>query len=117
MVKRVSIARRREGMSHAAFRAYPFRMHAPLSAQIQGTLGYRLQLLSHSDETGWDAIAEMWFESEEAARAGLESEPIASKLKTDRPNLVSEVVAYYVLVAYYVHEEDVHVVLPPPPGW
>jgi uncharacterized protein (TIGR02118 family) len=103
MVKRVSLARRRQGMSKEAFAEHWLGPHAEIARRIPGLRGYVINLIHDPEVAGWDGIAETWFDSREDALAGFASEPIRSELAADRPLFLDEVRVFFV---------DEHAVVP-----
>ena len=96
MVKRVSLARRRKGMSMEEFASHWLGPHADIARAIPGLRGYVVNLVRDPELAGWDGIAETWFDSEEDAVAGFESEPVRTELAADRPQFLDEVRVFFV---------------------
>ena len=67
MFKVVGAIKRREGMSFEEFRRWWFEVHVPRVKQWPGLTRYHLNLAVSEDEE-FDGVAEVWFESEQAAR-------------------------------------------------
>lgn len=103
MIKRVSLVRRRDGMSHEEFAAYWLGPHAEIARGIPDALGYVINVARDPDAAGYDGFAEVWFESEEAAVAAFGQEPFASTIAADRPKFVGDQTVFLV---------DEHRVLP-----
>lgn len=96
MVKRVSLARRRHGMSRQAFADHWLGPHVEIVKTIPGLRGYVINLVHDPEAAGWDGIAETWFDSQEDAEAAFASEPIRSQLAADRPQFLAEVRVFFV---------------------
>ena len=73
MIKRVSFLRRKEGMSREEFFAHWTGPHAEIVKQLPGVRGLRFGKVQSwtPPEAAWDGVGELWFDSVEAARAGL----------------------------------------------
>ncbi len=96
MVKRVSLVRRKPGMSRDAFIAHWLGPHADIIRTMERARGYVINVIDDPELAGWDGIAEMWFDSREAAEASFSKERIASLLADDRPNFIGEVRVVFV---------------------
>jgi uncharacterized protein (TIGR02118 family) len=96
MVKRISLARRRPGMSMQEFAAHWLGPHADIAQRIPGLRGYVINLIDDPELAGWDGIAETWFDSRDAAISGFASEPIRTELAADRPQFLAEVRVFFV---------------------
>ncbi len=105
IVKRVSIVRRREGLTHEQFADYWLGPHAELARGIPGARGYVINVAQEPEAAGCDGFAEVWFDSEEAARTAFSEEPFASVIAADRPKFVGDQTIFLV---------DEHAVIPPP---
>jgi uncharacterized protein (TIGR02118 family) len=92
-------------MTSQDFAAHWLGPHAEIACGIPGILGYVVNLVDDPESTGWDGIAETWFESRDQAIAGFESEPTRSLLALDRPKFLDEVKTLFV---------EEHVVVEPP---
>ncbi len=102
MVKRISLIRRREGMTPAEFADYLLGTHAEIASWAPNLRGYRVNLPRQTESTEWDGIVESWFDSEETAAW---PDPIKSELLADRPKFVGHIEFFFV---------DEHVVIDPP---
>lgn len=98
MIKRVSLIRRRQGMSREAFRAHWTGPHADIVRQLPGVRGLRFGLVESwtPEEAGWDGIGEVWFDSIEAALAAFKTEPFLSMLVEDRKIFMGEAQSCFV---------------------
>lgn len=71
MLKVMSLLKRKEGMGFAEFSAWAKNDHPKLAVKIPGMRGYRMNVLQKENaESPYDAISEMWWDSEEARLAG-----------------------------------------------
>src|SRR3954451_23205340 len=95
-VKRVSMVRRRQDLSHDEFVAYWLGPHAEIVKEMPGALAYVVNVAREPELVGWDGFAEVWFESIEAAEAAFASEPFASRIRADRPKFVGEQAIFFV---------------------
>lgn len=93
MIKRISLVRRREGMTHEEFAAHWMGPHAEIAKQLPGLRGLRFGVVSAwtPPEEAWDGVGEIWFDSIEDAQAAFASEPSRSLLVEDRARCFSEV--------------------------
>ena len=75
MLKVMSLLKRKEGMSFEEFRNWAKNDHPKLAVKIPGMRGYRMNVpLKESPDLPYDAISEMWWDSDEARLAGFASE-------------------------------------------
>jgi uncharacterized protein (TIGR02118 family) len=107
LIKRVSLVRRKEGMTHEAFLAHWMGPHAEIVRQLPGLRGLRFGVVQRwtPGEATWDGVGELWFDSIEAADAAFATEPHASALKADRAKFLGEAQAAFV---------EEHTQVPPP---
>jgi uncharacterized protein (TIGR02118 family) len=72
MLKVLSLMKRKEGMSYAAFRNWALNEHPPLAVKLPGLKGYRMNVpKDENPDSPYDAISEMWFDSAEARAAAM----------------------------------------------
>jgi uncharacterized protein (TIGR02118 family) len=75
MLKILSLMKRKEDMSYEAFRAWALTEHPHLAQKLPGLKGYRMNVpLKENAESPYDAVSEMWFESDEARIAAFGTE-------------------------------------------
>lgn len=75
MLKVMSLMKRKDGMSYAEFRNWALNEHAKLAAKIPGMRGYRMNVtVEEVPDAPYDAISEMWWDSDEARLAGFATE-------------------------------------------
>ncbi len=98
MIKRVSFIRRKEGMSHEEFVAHWTGPHAEIVRQMPGVRGLRFGVVQSwtPEESAWDGVGEVWFDSIEAAHAAFATEPYKSMLIEDRPKFMREAQSCFV---------------------
>jgi uncharacterized protein (TIGR02118 family) len=71
MLKVLSLMKRKEGMSFEEFRDWARNEHPKLAQKIPGMRGYRMNVpLKDNPDSPYDAISEMWWDSDEARLAG-----------------------------------------------
>lgn len=103
MIKRITLVRRREGMSKEDFVRYWTTTHAELAARLPGVRGCRINVVQEwiDGEQPWDGIGEIWFDSEEAMTAAFDE--LAAEFGVDRPLFIGKacraVVDEYIVVA------------------
>ena len=79
MLKVMSLMKRKEGMSYEEFRKWAKDEHPKLAEKIPGMKGYRMNVpVSENPDSPYDAISEMWWESD-AAR--LKQMPFSAAVK------------------------------------
>lgn len=107
MIKRISLVRRREGMTRVDFLAHWMGPHAEIAKQLPGLRGLRFGVVQlwTPPEAAWDGVGELWFDSIEDAQAAFATEPYKSLLAEDRARCFSE------LQNCFVEE---HTAVPPP---
>ncbi len=72
MLKVLSLMKRKEGMSYDEFRNWALNEHPKLATKIPGMRGYRMNVpVKENPDLPYDAISEMWWDSDEARLAGL----------------------------------------------
>jgi len=98
MIKRVSLIRRRAGMSPSAFHAHWTGPHADIVRRLPGLRGLRFGLVQswNPAEAGWDGVGEVWFDSVAAAEEAFASEPCLSLLVADRKLFMAEAQSCFV---------------------
>lgn len=74
MLKLISLLKRNEEMSKDEFREWVTVGHADYAKAIPGLRKYVVNVTIDDDEFPYDAVNEMWFDSEEARVAGFASE-------------------------------------------
>ena len=92
MIKRVSLIRRREGMSREEFVAHWTGPHADIVRQLPGLRGLRFGIVHRwtPEGEGWDGVGEVWFDSIEDAERAFATEPYLSRLVEDRKLFLGE---------------------------
>jgi uncharacterized protein (TIGR02118 family) len=110
VIKRITLVRRREGMSREEFARHWTTTHAALALRLPGLRGYRIDVVERwvDEAQPWDGIGEVWFDSEEAMDAAFAS--LADEFAADRELFIGASARVIV---------DEHVLLPeqaPPPA-
>ncbi|MBN9072947.1 MAG: EthD family reductase [Rhizobiales bacterium] len=98
MIKRISFLRRKEGMSQEDFFAHWTGPHADIVRQMPGLRGLRFGRVQSwtPEDSAWDGVGEIWFDSEEDALKAFATEPYKSLLAADRPKFTREIQACFV---------------------
>ena len=91
-VKRLGILRRKDGMTHEQFVDHWYTRHAPLCMKLPGLRRYSINLVERGKfpHLDYDGFSELWFDSEEALNAALQS-PEGRTLLADLPNFAKDV--------------------------
>lgn len=103
MVKRISMVRRREGMSREDFVDHWLGPHADIVRTLPGLRGYVVSIAHDPEAAGWDGMAEVWFDAMEDVERAFAEEPARSLFAADRPLFVGDLTVVFV---------DEHVVVP-----
>jgi uncharacterized protein (TIGR02118 family) len=75
MLKVLSLMKRKEGISFEAFRDWAQNEHPKLAMKIPGMRGYRMNVpLTENPDLPYDAISEMWWDSDAARLKGFGTE-------------------------------------------
>jgi len=97
MIKRVSLVKRKAGMSVEAFHAHWMGPHMEIVRQMKNLRGLRFNPVFEAGPDGeWDGFGELWFDSVEDARAAFEAEPVKTLLGQDRPKFLGRNQVYFV---------------------
>lgn len=98
MIKRVSLIRRKAGMSREDFFAHWTGPHAAIVRQMPGVRGLRFGKVQswNPQEAAWDGVGEVWFDSMEDAATAFATEPYASQLVEDRKKFMGEAQSCFV---------------------
>lgn len=98
MVKRISLVRRREGMSRDEFLAHWTGPHADIVRQLPGVRGLRFGIVERwtPEEAAWDGVGEVWFDSVADAERAFATEPYAGMLIEDRKKFLGEAQSCFV---------------------
>jgi len=90
--KRLGILRRKDGITHQEFVDHWLHRHATLCVQLPGLCRYSINLVDRQrfPNFDYDGFSELWFDSEEALNAGLQS-PEGKSLRADLPNFAKDV--------------------------
>ncbi|MBV9221821.1 MAG: EthD family reductase [Methylobacteriaceae bacterium] len=108
MIKRVSLVRRKDGMTQEEFFAHWTGPHAEIVRQLPGLRGLRFGLVRQwmPAEAAWDGVGELWFDSVADAERAFATEPHLSLLIADRKKFLKEAQSCFV--------EERTVIAPPP---
>lgn len=89
MIKRISLVRRKEGMSLEDFTAAWLGEHADLILRMPRLRGYRVDVIRswQADPEPWDGIGELWFDSREDLEEAFAS--LADELAANRSSFLS----------------------------
>lgn len=92
MTKRLGFVKCREDMTPEQFQRHWLTTHADLCKQLPGLRRYSVNLVDKSrfPHFDYDGFSELWFDSEEALVAGLNS-PEGKTLLADLPNFAKDV--------------------------
>lgn len=74
MYKHVALLVRQEGMSHGEFVEYWQTTHTPIAREIEGVVRYQTVVPVEPEDTDFDGIAELYFETLDDLHAALGSE-------------------------------------------
>ena len=70
MLKILSLMKRKDGLSYDEFRNWAMNEHPLLAEKLPGLRGYRMNVpVAENPDLPYDAISEMWFDSDEARLA------------------------------------------------
>ena len=100
MIKRMTLVKRREGMTPEEFARHWTTTHAELAQRLPGIRACRINVIQEwiDDEQPWDGIGEVWFDSVEAMDTAFEA--LADEFAADRPLFIGH--ASRVLVDEFV---------------
>ncbi len=90
--KRLGILRRKDGITHEEFADHWLKRHAALCVKLPGLRRYSINFVDRQrfPNFDYDGFSELWFDSEEALVAGLNS-PEGKTLLADLPNFAKDV--------------------------
>ena len=90
--KRLGILRMKDGITHAEFTSHWLQKHAALCTRLPGLRRYSVNFVDRGrfPKFDYDGFSELWFDSEEALVAALES-PEGRTLLADLPNFAKDV--------------------------
>ena len=92
LIKRLGILRRKDGITHQEFVEHWLERHAALCVKLPGLVRYSVNLVDRGrfPHFDYDGFSELWFDSEEALTAALQS-PEGKTLLADLPNFAKDV--------------------------
>jgi uncharacterized protein (TIGR02118 family) len=90
--KRLGILRRKDGMTHQEFVDHWLQKHAALCVKLPGLRRYSINFVDRArfPNFDYDGFSELWFDSEEALVASLNS-PEGKTLLADLPNFAKDI--------------------------
>ncbi len=90
--KRLGILRRKDGITHQEFVEHWLQRHAALCVKLPGLRRYSINFVDRQrfPNFDYDGFSELWFDSEEALVASLQS-PEGKTLLADLPNFAKDV--------------------------
>ena len=90
--KRLGILRKKDGITHEQFVEHWRKTHAPLCGKLPGLRRYSVNLVDRQrfPNFDYDGFSELWFDSEDALVASLQS-PEGKTLLADLPNFAKDV--------------------------
>ena len=90
--KRLGILRKKDDITHAQFVEHWLQNHAPLCTKLPGLRRYSVNLVDRQrfPNFDYDGFSELWFDSEDALVASLQSAE-GKTLLADLPNFAKDV--------------------------
>jgi uncharacterized protein (TIGR02118 family) len=90
--KRLGILRKKEGMAYEDFKNHWLTVHAALCVKLPGMRRYSVNFVDRDrfPNFPYDGFSELWFDSEDALKAALES-PEGKTLLADLPNFAGDI--------------------------
>ena len=90
--KRLGILRKKEGMPYEAFKKHWLEVHAALCVKLPGMRRYSVNFVDRErfPHFPYEGFSELWFDSEEALTASLQS-PEGKTLLADLPNFAGDI--------------------------
>ena len=74
MIKLCRLIKRRKDMTKQEFRDWWLKDHAPEGKNLEGLKGYQICFTLDDEEFPYDGMAEMWFDSVEAANKAFDTD-------------------------------------------
>jgi uncharacterized protein (TIGR02118 family) len=92
VIKRVSLVRRKPGLSREEFLAHWMGPHADIVLQLPRLRGLRFDVVERWSpaEAAWDGVGELWFDNVADAERAFSTEPYSSMLVEDRKKFLGE---------------------------
>jgi uncharacterized protein (TIGR02118 family) len=92
MIKRISLVRRKQGLTREQFLAHWMGPHADIVRHLPGLRGLRFGVVQRwsPEEAAWDGVGELWFDDIAAAEAAFRAEPHIGRLIEDRTQFLGE---------------------------
>lgn len=93
MIRRISLIRRKSGMSPDEFWAHYSGPHAAIARQLPGLQRMVLsRVMATTGDHEWDAVGELWFASIEAVTRAFADPEMAALFAEDRPKFIGQMV-------------------------
>jgi len=90
MIRRLTLVRRHPRFTREQFAEHWLGVHARIAAQLPGLRGYRINFVVEREPApSWDGVAELWFDSIEAADRAMGEGPVAERLRRDTRELLA----------------------------
>lgn len=98
MIKRVSLVRRKAGITREEFLSHWTGPHADIVSRLPGVRGLRFGIVESwfPPDDSWDGVGEVWFDSIESAMSAFATEPYSSELVADRKLFLGEAQSCFV---------------------
>ncbi len=94
MIKLVGFVRRRGDLNRQAFVEHWTGPHASIAKRLPGVRGYTINVLPDANDSGFDGIYEMWFDSQDDLDRARNSTVMQEELPADRPKFLSYWVSF-----------------------
>jgi uncharacterized protein (TIGR02118 family) len=92
MIRRVTLVRRKMGLTADEFFAHWLGRHAELVSQLPGLRGWRFIRIDRCipESAAWDGLGETWFDSIADFDRAFATEPLRTALLEDRDMFIAE---------------------------
>lgn len=105
LVKLLLPLSKRDDLSFEEFRDYYFSNHAPIGMEIPHVVRYTVSLAVNPGGAPYDAVAEMYFESEEDMNRAMGSDALMRAIK-DVPNFADPNEGFQMMVEEHVQKDE-----------
>ncbi len=85
MIKRISLIRRKQGMTAQEFWEHYTGPHAAIARKMPGVRRIILSRVFGPQSSEWDAVGELWFDDAAAVERAFNDPEITALLSKDRP--------------------------------
>ncbi len=98
MIRRVTLVRRKAGLTVEEFFARWMGRHAELVRQLPGLRGWRFLRIDRCipESAAWDGLGETWFDSIADFDRAFAGEPLRAMLLEDRAKFIEEAPSFFV---------------------